>query len=225
MTPDKLRPMTYPLSSLLPASRSTRHPHLVDNDSATWGTSGTTLVAGGDTFRSTASGLATAPPDRPPSLNYTARRERARDSRFLLSLMLQCECDHATELSDGLILARHQCRVLRRTILMTVVMGSLATSALGYAALLAPDLFARHPWLMLFMESVGLASLMTVAGLMSYACWIDAMSKTLHEECRRYLLNQWRSQFGTLRHPQTVSADPVRQASEGRPAGAIGGHF
>ncbi len=130
------------------------------------------------------------------SLDYFVSQERARETHFLQSLIVRWDCPPAIELSRRLAHARHEGRVLRQAILLVLLIGLLAASALAYTAILAPDLLELHPGKILAAEALGMGSLLSVAGFMAYIYWIDAVSNSLHEECRNYLLHRWRSRSG-----------------------------
>jgi hypothetical protein len=139
-------------------------------------------------------------------------KEQTRQTEFLHSMILRCDCEHARDLLQRMAHARHEDRVLRRAILIAVVVMGLVLCVLGYSALLAPEFFALHPRLFVVVQAAGVASLVSVVGFVGYAYWARAVSNTLHEECRRYLLLQWRAQSGLHHHEAVPAQAPHAEA-------------
>ncbi len=133
-------------------------------------------------------------------------KEHTRQTEFLHSMILRCDCEHARELLGRMAHVRQEDVVLRRAILIAVVIVGLVLCILGYSLLLAPEFFVVHPRLFVVVQAAGVASLLSVVGFVGYAYWARAVSNTLHEECRRYLMQQWRAQAGVAHHGAVASS-------------------
>lgn len=145
-------------------------------------------------------GRATRLPKEPTFKDDFVNKEHSRQTEFLHSMILRCDCEHARELLHRMAHARHEDRVLRRAILIALVIMGMVLCVLGYSIVLAPDFFAVHPRLLVVVQAAGVASLLSVVGFVGYAYWARAVSNTLHEECRRYLMLQWRPHSGVQHH-------------------------
>jgi hypothetical protein len=128
-------------------------------------------------------------------------REHARQTAFLQGLMLCCEGEAARQLIRRLAKARHEDRVIRIAVLLAALAGGAAILIYGYAAVLVSDFFDRRSALLVFIQVLGVASLVCVAMFVPYWCWSRALFNSLHEECRCFLMKHLKGDL-VIRHEE-----------------------
>lgn len=112
-------------------------------------------------------------------------------------------------------------RCLRRAVGLVGVTALLALCGLGYVAVLQPDLFFDDRLLLLRgLKIVGLASLICLLGFAAHWFGARRAARTLHIECRQFVLRESR-QRSTRPNPPTVESFDAAVNSTLTPAGSL----
>jgi hypothetical protein len=119
-------------------------------------------------------------------------KEHHRQADFLQSLILLCEFDQASELLSRMGQARHEDRIMRVAVLLSILLGVLVLGAMGYAAVLAPETFLRSSTPLRLLQTIGTASFICMVVFLVYWSWKRTVCNDLHEECRHFVMRQLR---------------------------------
>ena len=111
--------------------------------------------------------------------------EHQKQTAFLRSLIHHSGTGEGRQFLDRMDEAQRHEKCLGRAVLLVAVIGLLACSGLGYAAVLRPEFAAGRPSLMLTGFGVfALGSLLCLVAFTGFWLWLRGASHRLHKEVR-----------------------------------------